>query len=137
MGDSVSKPMVKNQREIQLKQREMQMAMNRAFARDLLNWLAALSGTIAVGATVGFVKKRTPVGFIPLVPLSFVMGYQYDLAYGNKMERIRTMTEQILTEENAKGMDSMLVPPSNQRMVTLEEYQQIFYPKPKDMPTKK
>lgn len=33
-------------------------------------------------------KTRNPAVLIPLIPLSFVLGYQYDMTKGNKMERI-------------------------------------------------
>ena len=35
-----------------------------------------------------FIKTRRPVTIVALVPLSFIMGYQLDMAFGNKMERI-------------------------------------------------
>lgn len=31
---------------------------------------------------------RNPAMLVPLIPLSFVLGYQYDMAKGNKMDRI-------------------------------------------------
>jgi hypothetical protein len=29
----------------------------------------------------------------PLLPLTFILGYQYDLAYGSKMERMRRKSD--------------------------------------------
>ena len=34
------------------------------------------------------VKMRNPGPIIPLIPLTFVLAYQYDMTKGNKMERI-------------------------------------------------
>ena len=35
-----------------------------------------------------FARSRRPGIILPIVPLSFIMAYQLDLAFGNKMERI-------------------------------------------------
>jgi len=36
-----------------------------------------------------FKRSGKPTAFVPLIPFTFVVGYQADLAHGNKMERIR------------------------------------------------
>ena len=35
-----------------------------------------------------FMRSRRPAVLVPILPLSFIMGYQLDMAFGNKMERI-------------------------------------------------
>ena len=35
-----------------------------------------------------FARTKRPAMIAPLIPLSFFVGYQADLAWGNKMERI-------------------------------------------------
>ena len=35
-----------------------------------------------------FIKTKKGAVFVPLLPLSFVVGYQADMAWGGKMERI-------------------------------------------------
>ena len=35
-----------------------------------------------------FLKTKNPATLVALIPLSFIMGYQLDMAFGNKMERI-------------------------------------------------
>ena len=37
---------------------------------------------------IRFAKSRHPMTIIPLVPLTFLVGYQADLTWGNKMERV-------------------------------------------------
>jgi hypothetical protein len=37
---------------------------------------------------VRFARTKHPLVIAPLIPLSFVVGYQADLAWGNKMERV-------------------------------------------------
>ena len=34
-------------------------------------------------------RTRNPKMLAPMIPLTFVVGYQADLAHGNKMDRIR------------------------------------------------
>lgn len=35
-------------------------------------------------------KGKNKAMVAPLLPLTFILGYQYDLAYGEKMERMRS-----------------------------------------------
>ena len=35
-----------------------------------------------------FMKTKNPAALAAFVPLSFILGYQLDMAYGNKIERI-------------------------------------------------
>ena len=43
--------------------------------------------------------SKKPAVLAPLLPLTFVVGYQYDLAYGSKMNRMRSEAENILMFE--------------------------------------
>ena len=40
-------------------------------------------------------KAQSPKMLAPIFPLSFVWGYQYDMAVGNKMDRVRSNTKPI------------------------------------------
>ena len=42
---------------------------------------------------------RKPVALAPLLPLTFLVAYQADLAYGTKVNRIKTEAENILMFE--------------------------------------
>ena len=33
-------------------------------------------------------KTKNPAALVAFIPLSFIMGYQMDMVFGNKMERI-------------------------------------------------
>ena len=48
-----------------------------------------------------FIYSRTkkPAAIVPLLPLTFLVGYQADLAYGSKVNRIRAEAENILQYE--------------------------------------
>ena len=44
----------------------------------------------AVMITVGrFKRSKKPAAIAALLPLTFIVGYQWDFAYGNKMERVK------------------------------------------------
>ena len=79
---------LERQMEMQLQMRNRAMAQQLGRARDMFNWYGAFYVLAAFGLTAGFLKTRRPWTIIPLVPLSFIVGYQADLALGNKMERI-------------------------------------------------
>lgn len=114
--------MMENQKKMMLKQREMQMAMQVARARDMLMWQGAFYGTLAFAATAGFAKTRNPLGFAALVPLTFVLGYQYDMVYLNKMQRLRSYADQLIRAENERGLDNRFLPPDSNLLVSPEEY---------------
>ena len=35
-----------------------------------------------------FMRTKKPTALVTIIPLSFIMGYQLDMAFGNKMEKI-------------------------------------------------
>nr|CAD7430118.1 unnamed protein product [Timema monikensis] len=51
------------------------------------------------GPTEQFRRTRKPGVLAPLLPLSFIGGYQADMAYGNKLHRIRGEAENIMQFE--------------------------------------
>ena len=44
-------------------------------------------------------KSKNPAAIAPLLPLTFLVGYQGDLAYGTKVNRIKAEAESILMFE--------------------------------------
>jgi len=91
------------ERNIQMQNymREQMMAMQLAKSRDVFVWFSSFYGITAVGLTVGFIKTRKPGFIAPLIPLSFVEAYQYDMAVGNKMERLQAEANRILAHETS------------------------------------
>lgn len=81
--------------------REQQMAIQLARGRDLFHWWAAFYSVAVLGSIAGFRKTRKPVALVPLVPLTFIVGYFGDLAYGNKIVRMKDEAEHILAEERS------------------------------------
>ncbi|XP_054842748.1 plasminogen receptor (KT) [Eublepharis macularius] len=81
---------------MQNQMRERQMAMQIAWAREFLKYFGTFFGLAAVGLTAGAIKKKKPGLFLPMVPLSFILAYQYDMGYGSLLQRMKGEAENIL-----------------------------------------
>eukprot|EP00730_Choanoeca_flexa_P011339 TRINITY_DN24670_c0_g1_i1.p1 TRINITY_DN24670_c0_g1~~TRINITY_DN24670_c0_g1_i1.p1 ORF type:complete len:145 (+),score=32.02 TRINITY_DN24670_c0_g1_i1:52-435(+) len=117
--------MVENTRNVQLKVREIQMATAIAQARDLLLFVGTFTATIGVGGTLAFLRTGSKAGLVPLLPLSFVTAYQYDFAYGNKLERVRQEAESILANER-ELLRGRLAPPEGNLLISTQDYSKLF-----------
>ncbi|XP_071119202.1 plasminogen receptor (KT)-like isoform X2 [Haliotis cracherodii] len=87
---------IQMERQIQMQNqmRERMMAMQIARARDIFVWFGSFYTLASLGMIAGFSKQRKPTVLIPALPLTFLLAYQYDMAYGNKMERMREQPHQ-------------------------------------------
>lgn len=65
------------------------VALQIARAREMLNWFGTFYAVASVGMLTGFRHTRKPGVLVPLLPLTFIFGYQVDMAYGNKLLRIK------------------------------------------------
>ncbi|XP_038196356.1 plasminogen receptor (KT) [Arvicola amphibius] len=120
MGFIFSKSMnenMKNQREftvmhsqlqlerqltMQNEMRERQMAMQIAWSREFLKYFGTFFGIATISLTSGAIKRKKPALLIPIVPLSFIFTYQYDMGYGTLLQRMKREAEDILDTEKAK-----------------------------------
>lgn len=68
---------------------EREQALEIARNRELFYWLSGFYITSFFGCVSFYQRTRRTVSFLPIVPLSFVMGYYADLAYGSKIHRIK------------------------------------------------
>uniref|UniRef100_A0A336M880 CSON010997 protein n=1 Tax=Culicoides sonorensis TaxID=179676 RepID=A0A336M880_CULSO len=92
---------IKMERWIQMhymiKQREM--AKEIAKNRELFFWLSAFYAVTSTGIISRFRRMKRPAILTPLVPMTFVLGYYADLAYGTKLNRINAEAEMIMNHE--------------------------------------
>eukprot|EP00947_MAST-08B_sp_MAST-8B-sp1_P000698 g698.t1 len=89
-------------------QREIQMSISIAQTRDLMQWMGGVWSVVTTGALLKTVKTGSPgVVAVPAAVLTVALCYQYDLAYGNKMQRVAKEAEHIMLTENKR-----FVPPS-------------------------
>lgn len=82
-------------------QREIQMAMNVARARDSLQIFGSLWLTLVGGVGVARAAGRPITGVVgvPIVVGAIVLGNMADMAYGNKLQRVCREVEVILDNE--------------------------------------
>ncbi|XP_056370555.1 plasminogen receptor (KT) [Oenanthe melanoleuca] len=81
--------------------RERQTAMQIAWTREFLKYFGTFFGLAAVVLTTGAVKRKNPAVLLPILPLSFVFSYQYDMGYGTLLQRIKGEAENILDTQSS------------------------------------
>jgi len=91
--------MLERQLAMQNEMRERQMAALIAKSRDYFMFWMTFYSIAATGLTAGALKGNKKL-FAPLVPLTIVTAYNWDISYGNKLERIREEANRILDEEH-------------------------------------
>ena len=92
--------MVERQLHSQNQMRERLLAMQIARARELLNWFTAFYAISVTSLSMSYRRTRKPGFLMPIIPLTFVLAYQADLAYGTKLQRIRAEAEHIMQHES-------------------------------------
>ncbi|KAM8827818.1 plasminogen receptor (KT) [Spinachia spinachia] len=85
---------------MQNQMRERQMAMQVAWSRELLKYFGSFYTVSAVGLTLGALKRRNPSLLAPIIPLSFILAFQVDSAYGTLVYRMRGEAESVMTSEH-------------------------------------
>lgn len=64
---------------MQNQMRERMMAMQIARSRELLNWFGSFYVLASIGMVSGFRRTAKPGVLVPLLPLTFILGYQIDM----------------------------------------------------------
>lgn len=95
----MNKITVERQIQMQNQMRERMTAMQIARARELLYWFGSFYVLAALGMIAGFRRTKKPGVLIPMLPLTYIVAYQADLAYGNKLHRMRLEAENIMQFE--------------------------------------
>lgn len=87
---------------MQNEMRERQMAMQIAWSREFLKYFGTFFGIATISLATGALKRKKPAFLVPIVPLSFIFTYQYDLGYGTLLQRMKSEAEDILETEKTK-----------------------------------
>ncbi|XP_001354822.2 plasminogen receptor (KT) [Drosophila pseudoobscura] len=85
------------QMHYQIKQREQALAI--AQHRELFYWLGGFYLSAIYGSASYYQRTKRLSVLAPLLPLSFVMGYYTDWAYGSKLHRIQAEANMIMEHE--------------------------------------
>ncbi|CAB9526545.1 expressed unknown protein [Seminavis robusta] len=87
-----------------MQQREINMALNIARARDMLQIYGSIYATGVTGLLTARIAGR-PVPHLAAIPVlggGIVLGNMFDMAYGNKMARVCREAEYILENEKPR-----------------------------------
>jgi len=95
----INRTTLERQIQMQDQMRERMVAMQVAKARDLFYWLGSFYVVAGLAMVTGFARTKKPAAIAPLLPLTFVVAYQADLAYGTKLNRIKAESENIMMYE--------------------------------------
>ncbi|CAC5407584.1 plasminogen receptor (KT)-like [Mytilus californianus] len=90
---------MERQIHMQNQMRERMMAMQIAGARDMFLWFASFYAIATPAMIVGAAKTQSKTPLAPILPLTFIVAYQYDMAYHSKIERIRAEADRIMDDE--------------------------------------
>ncbi|SPP88691.1 plasminogen receptor (KT) [Drosophila guanche] len=85
------------QMHYQIKQREQALAI--AQHRELFYWLGGFYLSAIYGCASYYQRAKRLSALAPLLPLTFVMGYYTDWAYGSKLHRIQAEANMIMEHE--------------------------------------
>lgn len=80
--------------------RQRMMAMQIAWSREFLKYYGSFFSLATLGLTIGAIKAKRPALLAPVVPLSFILAYQVDMAYGTLSNRMRGEAESIMVSEH-------------------------------------
>ncbi|GLV40748.1 uncharacterized protein CBL_13749 [Carabus blaptoides fortunei] len=95
----MNKIKIERQIHMQNQMRERLFALEIAKERELFYWFGSFY-VLSVCTAVAAYRYSKRISFLaPLVPLSYVMAYQADLAYGSKLHRIKAEADHIMQFE--------------------------------------
>ncbi|KAG2383096.1 hypothetical protein C9374_004433 [Naegleria lovaniensis] len=99
MQDRMAVTQKKSQIAMQERMKRMQIATQVAVARERFWWFAGFHAFITTGMTIKR-KHVHPAAVIPYLAFTLVTLYQWDFAYGNKLERIDKIFNKLQDEEH-------------------------------------
>ncbi len=76
---------MERQIHMQNQMRQRMQAAQVAGARGMFAWLGSFYAVASVAMIAGFRRTGKPAAVAPLLPLTFIVAYQADLAYGTKV----------------------------------------------------
>jgi hypothetical protein len=90
------------QKELILKQRQAQLATQVAMARERFRYYSVFYWSVLPLAILGAIKQKNPALIVPLIPISCVYAFQYDMCYGDLMERVQAGADNLIVTNPRK-----------------------------------
>jgi hypothetical protein len=109
------------QKELILKQRQAQLATQIALGRARFQYFRWFCATVFPLLIIGAIKKKNPQLIAPMFPLSFAYAYQYDMFYGDMLERAQQEADQMIIEVPTK-----FYLPEHSGIVSKKEYEKMM-----------
>ena len=75
------------------------MAMQTAIGRERFKYITAFCGLVATVLPIAAFKTHNPALVGPLVPISILWAFQYDMLYGNLMLRAQVEASRTIKDE--------------------------------------
>ncbi len=96
------------------------MAMTTALARERLKYYSVFTGVVWIVAPIVAIKTRNHAAVSPMFITGLLWAFQYDMAYGNMMERAQKEASLLMQQEPER-----FFMPSGNGLVSQEEYNKI------------
>ncbi|KAF2072566.1 hypothetical protein CYY_006115 [Polysphondylium violaceum] len=89
---------LKNQIQMQDRMMKKQIALNMALTKERTYWFGGVTGVLYLGLLGSIVRGKRDISKLvaaPTVLITLVTAYQWDLAFGNKINRVKKMADEI------------------------------------------
>jgi len=87
-----------NQVQMQERMMRKQIALNMALTKERTYWFGGVAGVLYLGLLGSILKKKPDMARVIAAPtalITVVTAYQWDLAWGDKINRVKKMADEI------------------------------------------
>jgi hypothetical protein len=89
--------------------------MQVALGKERLKYFAGFYAIAVPGCIIGAIKQKDPKLISPILPLTFMLAFQYDMAYGTMLNRARDEADNLIVTDPYK-----FYLPAHSGIVTIE-----------------
>uniref|UniRef100_A0A7S3CHX9 Uncharacterized protein n=1 Tax=Strombidium rassoulzadegani TaxID=1082188 RepID=A0A7S3CHX9_9SPIT len=111
---------IKVQKEMAMKQRQLQMAAQVAMGRERFRYQLGFYSVLLTILPIGAFATKNPKMLFPMLPISFIIAFQYDMLYGNMHIRMQREIASLIQNEPER-----FFMPAGNGLVTHQEYLDI------------
>jgi len=102
MQEKMAQRQEANMKKQQERMKRMQIATQVAIGREQFWWFAGFHSFLTLGLTGALIKKKPvhPAAVVPYLAFTLITAYQWDFAYGDKLERINNIYSDLQKEDH-------------------------------------